>query len=934
MKSACVIAFSQMLIASAALVAASNCFAQTPAEQAADRPLVVVMDDTYPPYAFRDAEGNLKGIVPDQWRLWEMKTGMSVELVATNWAAAQAIMKAGEADVIDTIFKTQNRMRLYDFSPPYAALDVPVFAHKDLSGIINAESLEGFKVGVKAGDAVIEHLTAKGISQLLKYDGYESLILAAKRGDIKVFSVDAPPAFYFMTRHGIERDYNKMFVLYTGNFHRAVAKGDTKTMQIVKRGFERITPREYDKIDRKWLGAPFTLAPFFYKWRCPLIAFAIGVLLLMAGNAFLGQLVKARTAKLTEVIARYNALAQQNEIISWEVDCNGLYTYISPLVTSTVGYPPEDLVGKNHFYDHHPDAGRSSFKKKLLRSMEDEVGLRDVIHPMIAANGDTLWFQSFSIPLHHPNGAPRGAWGTSTNITKRKRAEVERERLLLTLEQTTDAILITDAEGTIRYVNPAFEQLNGYAGHEVVGQKTRFLKSERHEPAFYKEIADTLLRGKAWEGRLEEKRKDGTFYTGMTSIGPARDPNGSLIGYIAVTHNITREIEAEKEKSALQNQLAQAQRLESIGLLAGGVAHDFNNMLQAILGYAEMALAATKEDETALRNDIAEIRKIALRPTFLTRQLLTFARRQPVEPQPIAPGRNVENMTGILKHLLGDSIRLKIVSSENVGMITIDPGQFEQIIINVCINARDAIEGAGEVRIATEGIVIDDNNTTQFNGINPGAYVRLSIADTGCGIPEESQSRIFEPFFSTKPAGQATGLGLPVVYGIVTQAGGTIRLHSTPGTGTEFNIYLPQTDKTVASAPEIPEAQAIVPSPSARILLVDDEALILKPTHTLITNLGHSAISANSPLEAIRAFEEHNAEIDLLISDVTMPDMSGPKLLQKLREIKPTLKCIFMSGHSAEHLRQGDLQGLNANFIQKPFTKAELADAIASMMEA
>ena len=244
MKSACISALLRMLTASAALLSASDSSAQAPAAQADVQRIVVVMDDAYPPYTFRDAEGDLVGILPDQWRLWEASTGVSVELVATNWAAAQAFMKAGRADVIDTIFKTPERMRLYDFGPPYATLEVPVFAHKDLGGIVDAQSLRGFKIGVKAGDAVIERLAADGITGVVEYDGYESLVLAAKHGDVKVFSVDAPPAFYFMTRHGVVQDFNKMFVLYTGNFHRAFAKGDARIMELVQGGFDRLTPRE------------------------------------------------------------------------------------------------------------------------------------------------------------------------------------------------------------------------------------------------------------------------------------------------------------------------------------------------------------------------------------------------------------------------------------------------------------------------------------------------------------------------------------------------------------------------------------------------------------------------------------------------------------------------------------------------------------------
>lgn len=1199
MSSACTSPFLKIKIALIAVTAASVCTAQPPAALATAERIVVAMDDAYPPYAFRDRDGELVGVLPDLWRLWEAKTGVSVELIATNWVTAQAIMKAGRADVIDTTFKTPERMRLYDFGPPYVTIEVPVFAHKDLGGIVDAQSLRGFKVGVKAGDAAIEHLVAEGVTGIVEYDSYEAVVLAAKRGDIKVFTVDDPPAVYFLTLHDAADDFNKRFVLYTGNIHRAFAKGDTRTLARIQSGFDRLTPREFRRIERKWLGSPFAFTPIFRKWRYALLAVATIVLLLVACTIALVAIVRGRTRKLGEVVDRYNALEREYGIVTWEINLDCVFTYLSPLAEHTGGHSPAQLVGKVRFYNLHPEDGRQAFKEKILRDIREGIGFRDLIHPLTATNGETIWLQSFSIPLRHPDGSLRGAWGTSTDVTPRVRAEkarkeneriyrtlaetmkdivwildseslaflyvspsveaplgskpetflgkpiresvrqadaarvdkflrgllddyrarrtslgefatleipfmqkdgailatetivrlwldketgrleihgssrditrrkqmeddlresrrmnaamlahlpgmayrcsnnrqwsmsfvssgcfeltgytpeeligdkaiayndlirpeyretlwerwqqviashkrfvseyqittksgavrwvlekgeaiydergqvvalegfitdvtdrklaeAERDRLLRTLEQSSDGIIITDAEATIRYVNPAFERITGYASHEAVGQNTRFLRSGRHEPAFYEAMWTTLRLGETWEGRVINKRKSGEFYTEQAIISPARAPNGSLVGFIAIIRDITREIEAETERAALKVQLEQAQKLESIGLLAGGVAHDFNNMLQAIIGYAEMAMETAKDDRALLRNDVAEIRKIALRSTLLTRQLLTFARRQPVEPRAMEPNRNLRNMAGMLDRLLGDNIRLQLATSKDAGVVMIDPGQFEQIVLNLCINARDAIEGAGEVRIATEVVVIEKGNAARFDGVPPGTYVRISVKDTGRGIPKDIQNRIFEPFFSTKPAGKASGLGLPVVYGIVTQAKGAIRLHSAPGRGTDFHIYLPRIADADESLPTDPETQTATTSPSIRILLVDDEALILRPTQKLVENLGHTVIPANSPLEALRLFKERHGEIDLIVSDVAMPDMSGPELLVKIREIKPDVKCVFMSGHSADHLHDGDLREFNAGFLQKPFTKADLADAIANILK-
>ena len=1185
------------VLALAAMIAASATHPQ-PTVTSDPAQIVVVLDDAYPPYSFRTADGALSGILPDLWRIWEAKTGVAVELVATNWAAAQTIMKAGQADVIDTMFKTHERQILYDFLPPYARLEVPVFAHRDLGGIADVRSLKGFTVGVKAGDAVIDRLAEGGIVSIVEYESYEAIILAAKRGDIKVFSVDAPPAVYFMALHGITYDFNTMFVLYTGNFHRAVAKGDARMAKLVGEGFDQISPRERHRVERRWLGTPFSLTPLLRQWRLLLSALAGLIVALVGGTAVLGALVRARTAKLAEWIARYNALSRQNGIVTWEVDREGLYTHLSEETWEIAGYASKTLVNRAHFYELHPEEGREAFKEKFLRSIQTGEAFRDVIHPLMDSRGGIVWLQSFSIPLRGADGSIRGAWGTSADVTQRveadlarkesernyrtlaesmmdvvwildadtlaftylspsveqllgappevflgrparecfsqteglqlekyfrglladfranktapndyftreiplrrldgrtivteavgrlwldketgrleihgssrdvtqrrqieddlresrrqhaallahlpgmayrcsnnrqwsmsfissgcfeltgytpdeligdkvvsfndlicpehrerlwerwqkalaehkrfdseyeivtksgtvrwvfekgegifneqgqvvalegfimditdrKLAEAERERLLWTIEQSSDAIIITNAEGTIRYVNPAFERITGYTSQEAIGQNPRFLRSGLQDQAFYDALWSTLHQGRNWEGRMINKRKDGTVYTEQATISPARAPNGGIVGFISIKRDISREIESEQEKAALQAQLAQSQRLESIGLLAGGVAHDFNNMLQAIIGYSEMALEGVRDDQAPLRDDLAEIRKVALRSTLLTRQLLTFARRQPTEPKPIDVNQGLAAMTGMLDRLLGDGIRLAIDTAVDAGVVVIDPGQFEQIILNLCINARDAIDTTGSVQIATEVVVVDPACLAQFDGVAPGTYVRISVKDSGRGIPADIQSRIFEPFFSTKPLGKGSGLGLAVVYGIVTQAGGAIRLHSEEGKGAVFQIYLPRSGSAPAAAAPAEEVHP-ESAPAANILLVDDESLILRPTHTLLTNLGHQVVAANSPLDAVRIFAERHAHIDLLISDVAMPDMSGPQLLAKLRETKPDLKCLFMSGHSADHLGEGDLGDLHAEFIQKPFTKAELASAVTSILK-
>jgi len=497
------------------------------------------------------------------------------------------------------------------------------------------------------------------------------------------------------------------------------------------------------------------------------------------------------------------------------------------------------------------------------------------------------------------------------DITALKGAEAERKRLMAAIEQAGDAIVITDAQGTMQYVNPAFERTSGYTSEEVVGLNPRILKSGGQDETFYRNLWDTISGGKIWSGTMVNKGKDGKLYTEETTISPIRDHSNRIVNYVAVQRDITEHLH-------LTAQLQQAQKMEAVGLLAGGVAHDYNNMLSVILGYTELALGKVDKAES-LHTDLEQIYKAAMRSTEITRQLLTFARKQLINPVVLNLNHNVQSMLKMLERLIGEDITLTWYPEIGLNPIKMDPTQIDQLLANLCVNARDAIADVGMVIIETKNIVIDAAYCAHNVGFVAGEYALLSVSDDGCGMDKETLAHIFEPFFTTKDMGRGTGLGLSTVYGIVKQNNGFINVYSEPGHGTTFKIYLPWcAGQTVEVQDE--NIEEIPLSYGETVLVVEDEPLLLKLNEKMLEKLGYRVLTAGAPSEAINLAKVHAGEIRLLITDVVMPEMNGRDLGERLHSLYPDMKILFMSGYTATVIAHRGVLDEGLNFIQKPFS--------------
>ncbi|HMO51609.1 MAG TPA: PAS domain S-box protein [Kiritimatiellia bacterium] len=514
-------------------------------------------------------------------------------------------------------------------------------------------------------------------------------------------------------------------------------------------------------------------------------------------------------------------------------------------------------------------------------------------------------------------------------------AEKEHELLLSAIEQSSDVIYITDTSGAIQYVNPAFELATGYRRDEVLGLNPRMMKSGYQNPAFYRAMWAELSQGKTWYGRFVNRRKDGALYTVETSISPIRDEQGSIVHYVAVNRDITRELAEEREKNRLQDQLNQAQKLESIGRLAGGVAHDFNNTLQIILGHAEAVLNQPLNNNF-IRDSVQEMQRTALRSAGLTRQLLAFARQQTVCPKVFDLNTAVESMLSMVRRLVGEDIDLAWKPELVPAWICMDPAQLDQILVNLAVNARDAIDGTGRLTIEAGFLHCDPLTAASLPDAAPGTYVTLRIDDDGCGMEPEIIERIFEPFFTTKEVGKGTGLGLATVYGIMKQNNGFVTVTSAPGKGTSFTLYFPLAEPAAQETAPPPAAPISEPQPFGQgtILVVEDEPAIAITVQKFLEQAGYRVLVSDRPELALQLVAKHQDGIDLLLADVVMPGMSGRDLALKMTALYPEMKCLFMSGYTADIIAHRGVIDQSLAFLSKPFTRQELLDKVRETMAA
>jgi PAS domain S-box-containing protein len=502
------------------------------------------------------------------------------------------------------------------------------------------------------------------------------------------------------------------------------------------------------------------------------------------------------------------------------------------------------------------------------------------------------------------------------DITDRKRAEEELALLATVIEQAAEGITITDKDGMIQYANPAFERISGYTREEVIGQNHRIFKSSKHNKTFHEMMGDTLARGEVWTGYMINEKKDGTTYKVEVSISPIWDKAGAIMNYVAIERDVTHEAE-------LETQLRQVQKMEAIGTLAGGIAHDFNNILAAIMGYTEMALYDVPEGTPGRRN-LEQVLKAGYRGKDLVKQIITFSRRSEQERRPMRVSPIVKEALKLLRASLPTTIEIHQNIEAQSGIVLADPTQIHQVLMNLCSNAAYAMrEEGGVLEVSLADVVFDSVDAAPYPDLNPGPYLKLTVSDTGHGIDRAIMERIFDPFFTTKRPGEGTGMGLSVVHGIVKSCGGAIVVDSEPGKGSTFDLFFPRMEGDF-----LPEADSVasMATGNERILFVDDEEDLVDMVQQMLKRLGYSVVAKTSSIEALEIFQAQPNQFDLVITDQTMPHMTGADLAKELMCIRPDIPVILCTGFS-EVISAEEARALGIReFVMKPFATREIAE--------
>jgi len=606
----------------------------------------------------------------------------------------------------------------------------------------------------------------------------------------------------------------------------------------------------------------------------------------------------------------------------------GRWLQVNQALCNVLGYTEAELLSRS-FQDMTHPADLSIQLDYVRALLADEIRSYQMEKRYIHAAGHFVTALLNVSLVRDGLGQPRYSIAQIQDITERKRTEQSLRLLSSAVEQSRESIMITDAEldlpgPRILFVNPAFTQMTGHTAAEVVGRTPRLLQGPRTDRAVMNRLRENLLQGDTFAGETVNYRKDGTEFDLEWQIAPLRNAAGVITHFVAIQRDITT-------RKRLEAQLIQSQKMETVGKLAGGIAHEFNSILTAIIGQSELLLGDLQAG-SVLAGKVSEINQAAERAAILTRQLLAYGRKQTLQPEVLDLNSLLAGMAGSLRHLAGHAIDIRSVPTPGLWAVKADAGQISQVILNMVINASDAMPAGGRLTLETANVSFDQSGTASSSELKPGDYVMLAITDTGSGMSAAVQPRVFEPFFSTKGVGEGTGLGLSTCYGIIKQSGGHITVYSEPGLGTTFKIYLP---RWAAPPDQLPArtTAADLPRGTETILLVEDDPSLREMAGALLQRLGYTVLTAANGSEALSLHQQAGGRVDLLFTDLVMPQMSGKELAERMRALSPNTRTLFTSAYTENAIIHQGVLDQGVALLQKPFTPSALARKLREALD-
>ncbi|MCE5247794.1 PAS domain S-box protein [bacterium] len=911
-----------------------------PAGATVPRRLVVVDEDDAPPYLFRGSDGRLAGFTVDLWREWERVSGVSVDIQGGPWLEMQRAVLDGRAAVINGLNRSPARERLFDFGEPIDHIPARIFFDPRLGGLTSVEALRPFAVGVVAGDYAEEFLRSRGVQDLRLYPRYETLVAAFQRGEVRVFVAEEPIVAYAVFERGLEDRVRMSPPLYDSELRPAVRKGDEATLRLVADGFAKIPPERIAELRDRWRGEALKgsrLSVSAILWGlAALLAVAAA---LVAWNRVLRARVRAKTSELRAAMERLRESESASRLLvetAQDLICtlaaDGTIVSVNAAARRVTGFGPEELVGRPISDFVHPDDVGLQ-ERMLAQLLRGEAPLPYDLR-LRRASADFANAEVSATPILR-DGRTAGVVAVLRDITLRRRAEealaAEKERLAVTLRSLGDGVVATDVAGRVLLVNRAAEELTGWPREEAEGHPLADVFAPLDERT--REPAHDPLRALAKAGGasalsfrslIAPRGGDGPDRLVEYSVAAVRDKRSNVVGAVLVFRDVTikERLDAERRRNA---------RLESVALLAGGVAHDFNNILTGVLGNLSLAEMALPEDVATAQERVAEAARAAARAQGLTRQLLTFAKGGSPVKRTLSIGELTRESAAFA--VRGSQARCAFDLPADLWPADADAAQINQVLQNLVINAVQAMPQGGVIEISAANTVVDAADGLP---LKEGRYVRLTVRDHGCGIPPEMQQRIFDPYFTTKKEG--TGLGLATSYSIVRKHDGHVAVESAPGAGAAFHVYLPAAARTPIPVAGPVAAPACAPRRGCRVLVLDDDDAVRDVALQMLATLGFDGEAFADGAAAAEAFAAARAAgrgFAAAVLDLTVPaGLGAEETALRLRAIDPGARLVVTSGYAtAPPMVDPAAHGFAAAIV-KPYTPAELADVLERALSA
>ena len=919
----------------------ANCFVNLTAEERLwlkENPdkLTLFFNTEFPPIEFISESGNFVGMGADVIAIIEERLGITfIKHSSDDWNMHLAALQNGECAIAPTIVRTAERERYAFFTTPYATAPVVIITNQSFPKRLTLNDLEGYRIGVVSGYATEKYFREQSIdvSELVLVRNVSEGLRSVSFGRIDAFVENIAVAAHYIALDGIPNLQVAGKTDYAFSWSIGIGHKYPLLYSSIQKALDTISENEFREIRKRWISLDTAIGidPETFRLLSLTGWFVLVLILSLTGiTFFLKHRLNENVSGLRESERKYRELVENANSIIIRLDAQCHITFFNEFAQQFFGFSEDEILGRHVIGTIVPSTDTNGTN---LMEMMDGIAINPDAYinnenENMRSNGERVWIAWTNKPIFDKNGRLQEILCVGNDISDRKQAEEDlresEDRFKTLSDKSPLGISLISADGHYEYVNPAFIEIFGYDLNEIKTGKNWF-NLAYPDPEYRRMIIQT------WENDLKRHSKQEVrsrkfevlCKNGLKKTIHFRSVSLQSGKQVILYEDISEQKRAEEMSQKLQAQLTQAQKMESVGRLAGGVAHDFNNILSVILGHTELALMKLDPKEP-IKEDLKEIHKAAERSAELTRQLLAFARKQTVTPKVLDISETVEGMLKMLRRLIGENIDLLWMPGKKLWPVNVDPAQIDQVLANLCVNAKDSIVGSGKIIIETGNVSINDTSCYADEEIIPGDYVMIAVIDNGCGMDKDTMEKLFEPFFTTKEVGKGTGLGLAMVYGIIKQNNGFIQVLSKPGKGTTFRVHLPRCVEKILES----DAQRKSKLPQGQgetVLLVEDEQSILKMGKIMLEKIGYHVLSADLPAGAIQEIEKNGGQVHLLITDVVMPEMNGLDLASHLCSRYPNLKCLFMSGYTADVIANHGILEENVIFIQKPFSMRDLA---------